>query len=198
MIEVTLSNASGRTILYPANQMSCKKDKDANIKQSLSFFGPGEADTQLDSLQPFFDEKKEVGHVNPSALIGECRVVDYSHVEEFISLGDIEFIDVKYKERILVKTPTDRFVYLHSEAADMLSSKEIALFGIDAATQVQVQGERDCSEFATHRKFKDRDVTVIEGLDLSDTPPGQYFLIGISTGLVHGECASARVYLIPL
>ena len=195
MIEITISNAHGKTILYPADTMSWATDhKDLNNQPSLLFFGPSSEDTHLHRQQSPFDRKNGLGQVNPYAVIGECRVVDYMHVGEYISLGDIEFIDVKYKERILVKTPTDRFVHLHSEAASHLVSKEITLFGIDTL----MQGKRDRLEFTAHRKFKERGITVIEGLDLSNTPGGRYFLIGLPSRLAQGESVPARVYLIPL
>lgn len=193
MIEVTLPNTRGRTTLYPGSTMSRILDHgDVNIPSALTFFGP-----EAESIQ-----------LNPQAVVGECRVVDYTHVGECISLGDIEFIDVKYKERILVKTPTDRFVYLHRDAANHLESKDIELFGMDAV----MQGENDRLEFTTHRKFKDQGIAVIEGLDLSEIQGGRYFLIGLParhslepqevaggpTGLVQPSGASARVYLIPL
>ena len=195
MIEVTLSNSHGRTIIYPVDPMFLTENSGSvNPRSSLSFFGPEETGTPLPKQQPSSNREGGLGHVNPSALIGECRVVNYSHVKEYISLGDIEFINVKYKERILVKTPIDRFVYLHSEAADMLASKKITLFGIDA----MMRGEYDRLKFLSHRKFKGRDITVIEGLDLRDTPPGRYFLIGFPKEPVYGNGVPARVYLIPL
>lgn len=198
MIEVTLSN--GRTILYPANSIPSIQDHvDTKTGKALSFFGHEESGPQHGNLQSSFNEKGGRCHVNPYAVIGECRVVDYSHIEECISLGDIEFIDVKYRERILVKTPTDRFVYLHPDAADYLTSKEITFFGMD--TEIHKENER--SEFLSHRKFKDCDITVIEGLDLSETEGGRYFLIGLPMsggpmGPAQGGGTSARVYLIPL
>ena len=194
MIEVTLPNTRGRTTLFPGSTMSRTLNHgDVNIPSALTFFG----------------QEAENTHPNSYAVVGECRVVDYTHVGECISLGDIEFIDVKYKERILVKTPIDRFVYLHREAANHLESKDIELFGMDAV----MQGENDRLEFTAHRKFKDQDIAVIEGLDLSEIQAGRYFLIGLPVrqsagasrrlaggplGLAQSSGVLARVYLIPL
>ena len=108
-------------------------------------------------------------------------------------------------ERVLFKTRNSNFwnepengfrtdfTYISPEAAQVLVEKDIKLVGIDYLS-VEKFGSAD---FATHITLLEKEVAIIEGLDLREVPAGDYELICLPLKIISetGDGAPARTIL---
>ncbi|MDO8590750.1 MAG: hypothetical protein Q7R65_02090 [bacterium] len=108
---------------------------------------------------------------------------------------------VKKAERILVKTRNslrgfdkfyDDYIYLNGDAADYLAELGISLFGIDYFS-VKQRGSKDQRP---HTSLLSKNIPIIEGLDLSQVPAGNYTLVCLPLKFTGIEGGPARVILI--
>lgn len=139
-------------------------------------------------------------HVDNSAIgtdkidlekcIGPCRVLDFTHCDEKISITDLGKYNIKSGERILAKT--NGLFYLDGDAADWLAAREIVLFGIDRLS-VKKQGGEDTRP---HTSLLSKNIVIFEGLDLSQVNPGEYQFIGLPLRFTDLDGAPARAILI--
>jgi arylformamidase len=83
------------------------------------------------------------------------------------------------------------YVALTPDGAQWLVDRNIALVGIDylSIERYQEPGQR------THRILLEAGVVIVEGLNLSQTPPGRYELLCLPLRLDDAEGAPARVVL---
>lgn len=134
-------------------------------------------------------------------LIGTARVMD---------VGDIPFIDAEALRRydlggvtrVLFKTrnsqfwPSQRtfqedFVYIESDAAQLLAASGVKLVGIDYLSVEKF----NFTSPETHYALLRNNVVIIEGLNLRDISPGDYELICLPIKLKNGDGGPARVVL---
>jgi arylformamidase len=115
-------------------------------------------------------------------------------------IGDLEDV-----ERVLFKTRNSNFwndnsggfrkdfTYITPEAARVLAGKNIKLVGIDYLS-VEKFGSDD---FATHITLLEKEIVIIEGLDLREVPAGDYELICLPLKIISetGDGAPARTIL---
>ncbi len=103
--------------------------------------------------------------------------------------------------RVLFKTPNTAlwrkpgfqadYVALTATAARLLVDMGTQLVGIDYLS-VDAYAQQD---FPVHRILLGAGVVIVEGLDLSAVPPGQYELLVLPLLLAGGDGAPARVVL---
>lgn len=137
------------------------------------------------------------------ALIGRARLVEVD-VEKKISGSDIERMDLSGVTRVLFKTRNCRlwrepdsgefhedYIYLAEDAAACLVERGIRLVGVD---YLSVESFTD-KTFATHHRLLRAGVVILEGLDPSAAPPGDYELIALPLRIEGGDGAPARVIL---
>ena len=92
-------------------------------------------------------------------------------------------------ERLLIKG--DGKAYFHSSAADELADIGLKLIGTDSLS-VGVKGD----QVAPHKAFLGAGICVLEGLDLSEVTPGNYYLFAAPVKLGGLEGAPVRAVLI--
>lgn len=131
-------------------------------------------------------------------LVGPCRVLDLTHVEDCITKEDLEPFAIRQGERLLFKTKSsyaerflDDFVYLREDGARYLADIGIRVAGTDA-----LGIERAQTEYPTHRTLMRGGVIIVEGLRLKDVPPGSYWLVVAPLKLTSIDAAPARAFLI--
>jgi len=136
--------------------------------------------------------------------IGRARVMDVRD-SRLICAAELESRWTHRCERVLFKTRNSTFVhgpsqfvtdfvYLAEDAAHFLVDRGVKLVGID---YLSVGGyRRDGAE--VHRVLLNAGVWVVEGLDLSRIPPGEYDMVCLPLRLQNGDGAPARVILRPL
>lgn len=134
-------------------------------------------------------------------LIGPCRVIDTGEVD-VIDASWLEKVSFDGVTRLLFKTknarfwPRDqafheKFVYLEADAARLLVERGVRLVGIDYLSVEKFNFDRP----ETHWELLGHGVIVVEGLDLSAVPAGDYELICLPIKIEDGDGAPARAVL---
>jgi arylformamidase len=172
----------------------------ANVTQLC--FGAHTA-THVDAPSHFIDGTRKVHELDLAKLIGDCRVVEIEasataieprHVE---NLGTVERILFKTRNSGFWNEPETGFrkdfTYITPAAAQVLAEKNIKLVGIDYLS-VEKFGS---SDFATHLTLLEKEIVIIEGLDLREVAAGEYELICLPLKIISptGDGAPARTIL---
>ncbi|MED4585911.1 cyclase family protein [Brevibacillus choshinensis] len=130
-------------------------------------------------------------------LVGNCKVLDLTNVEDRITRGDLELFDIEPNDFLLFKTKNSwdeafsfEFVYLAKDGAEYLASMGVRGVGTDA-----LGIERSQEGHPTHKALFAGQVIIIEGLRLKDVPQGEYFLVAAPLKLIGTDAAPARVLL---
>jgi len=159
--------------------------------------------THVDAPNHFIDGASTVEQIELEKLIGDCRVIEIPN--DAMSITTDHLGGVSGCERILFKTRNSQFwkdpvqgfrkdfTYIEPEAARMLADAGIKLVGIDYLS-VEKFGSK---EFPTHIALLEKEVVIVEGLDLSEVPAGDYELLCLPLRLTggKGDGAPARVLL---
>jgi len=157
--------------------------------------------THVDAPLHVFDGKEKLEELPLESFVGICRVIDASHrgPGELVEVEDVA--DAKEAERILVKTSNSErgvsefyedFVALSGDAADFLRDKNIALFGIDYLSIKQ----RGSSDNRAHTALLEKNIPIVEGLNLKDVEVGEYELVCLPLKLKDVEGGPVRAILI--
>jgi arylformamidase len=120
-------------------------------------------------------------------------------------VAELEPHDIRAGDRILFKTANsprawraqafvENAVYLTPEAARWLADRQVRTIGID---YLSVGGFAADNGVAVHEPLAEAGITVIEGLDLTDVPPGPCDLICLPIKLAGGDGAPARAFVRP-
>lgn len=176
------------------------KGDSANVSQICFGVHTG---THVDAPNHFIDGTWRVDQLDLNKLIGNCRVISIDESVDAIEprhLGDLKNV-----ERVLFKSRNSTFwndpeigfrtdfTYISPDAALALVENGIKLVGIDYLS-VEKFGSVD---FATHRILLEKEVVILEGLDLREVPPGDYELICLPLKYIGGmgDGAPARTIL---
>jgi len=174
----------------------------ANV--SLLHFG-AHTGTHVDAPAHFLPGAAKSEAMPLDVLLGGVLVVE---LPETAAVIDEEFVATHCPvgtERILFKTRNSHFwaaanaafrkdfTYLSLPAAQRLVTQGIKLVGIDYLSIEQFGVER----YETHFVLLSHGVVIVEGLNLSDVPPGKYELICLPLRIRggNGDGAPARVVL---
>jgi len=156
--------------------------------------------THIDAPRHFIEGAPAVDAIDPEILIGPARVYDLpvTDVLDSILLGDL---DLKGVRRVLFKTRNSEnthrgviaedYVCLTPEAASYLVAQGAALVGIDSLSIERAHAP----DHPVHRTLLAAGVVIIEGLDLSDVPAGDYDLLALPLKIRDADGAPARVFL---
>jgi arylformamidase len=83
------------------------------------------------------------------------------------------------------------FVYLEPDAAQILVDRGVKLVGIDYLSIDKFKSEKH----PTHFVLLERDVVILEGLNLSAVAPGEYQMVALPLNLQDADGAPTRVIL---
>ncbi|MEZ5429549.1 MAG: cyclase family protein [Pyrinomonadaceae bacterium] len=159
--------------------------------------------THVDAPNHFIEGTRKVADLELEKLIGRCRVLEID--QNALSIGAEQVAHLNDVERVLFKTRNSLFwndlaqgfrkdfTYIEPEAARLLVEKGVKLVGIDYLS-VEKFGSED---FATHITLLEKEVVIIEGLDLRQVPAGDYELICLPLKVASGtgDGAPARTIL---
>lgn len=130
-------------------------------------------------------------------LVGSCKVLDLTAVEDRITRADLESFDLTQGDFVLFKTKNSfeevfsfEFIFLSEEGAEYLSELGVRGIGTDA-----LGIERSQEGHPTHKKLFAAGVIVVEGLRLAEVPAGEYFMVAAPLKLTGTDAAPARVLL---
>ena len=142
--------------------------------------------THMDAPRHFIDDGKTIDQLPLTLFYGPCTVVT---VEGIITGEDIDNIIAFCAPRILFKGNGKAF--LSQSAAFALADAGVLLVGTDA----QSIGPPD-DEAAPHRELLCRDIPLLEGLELSSAPDGNYTLMAFPILMDSLEAAPVRAVLL--
>lgn len=159
--------------------------------------------THVDAPNHFIDGAKRVHELDPAKLVGPCRVIGIPDDVVAIELDHIR--DLTGVERVLFKTrnsqfwatPEDGFrtdfTYIVPETAKMLVENGVVLVGIDYLS-IEKSGSPG---HPVHITLLEKEVVILEGVDLRDIVPGDYELICMPLKYIGGggDGAPARTFL---
>lgn len=179
---------------------SFAKGDEANV--TALCFGAHTA-THVDAPNHFIDGTRKIHELELEKLIGSCRVVEIE--KDVVEIRPEHLGDLENVERILFKTRNSEFwnepekgfrkdfTYISPEAARALADAGIKLVGIDYLS-VEKFGSED---FATHITLLEKEIVIVEGLDLREISAGDYEIICLPLKIVSetGDGAPARTVL---
>jgi arylformamidase len=193
-------------IVYPGNpeiditlQQAVAKGAGANV--SAIRFG-SHTGTHADASRHFFDDGQPVDQIPLDRLIGPALLVSFPDSVRAIGAADLKAHDLRGRTRILLRTRNSAllsqkqfapdYTYLAPDGAEYLVDKGVELVGIDYLSIEQFHS----GHHRTHRTLLAKSVVILEGLDLSAPPPGEYQLICLPLRIEGCDGAPARAVLI--
>jgi len=135
-------------------------------------------------------------------LIGPALLVSFPDNVRAIGATELKAHDLRGRTRILLRTRNSAllsqkqfapdYTYLAPDGAEYLVDKGVELVGIDYLSIEQFHS----GHHRTHRTLLAKSVVILEGLDLSAPPPGEYQLICLPLRIEGCDGAPARAVLI--
>ncbi len=158
--------------------------------------------THVDAPAHFIEGARKIDALPLEVLIGPTRVVRVPDDVTEIDANFISAVSLGGVERVLFHTRNSNFwsegfrkdfTHLLPEAAEMLVEMEIKLVGTDYLSIEKFHS----GHHRTHLALLSNDVVIVEGLNLSDVPAGDYELICLPLKIADGagDGAPARVVL---
>lgn len=193
-------------LVYPGNpeidislQQAVAKGASANV--SAIRFG-SHTGTHADAARHFFDDGQTVDKIPLERLIGPALLLTFADDVRSVGAAELRAHDIKGQTRILLRTRNSAFLsqkdfvkdytYLAPDGAQYLVDQGVELVGIDYFSIEQFHS----GHHLTHRTLLERSVVIVEGLDLSVPPPGEYQFICLPLRIEGCDGAPARAVLI--
>ncbi len=195
-------------VVYPGNpvisieaQQAISAGAGANV--SRVDFG-SHTGTHVDAPKHFFDDGAGADALPLDVLIGPARVVAFD--DSVTSIGEAELRPHRLAgvSRVLLRTRNSAwlasgssefhpdYTFVAPEGAAYLVSLGVRLVGVDYLSVEQFHS----GHHRTHRTLLGSGVVIVEGLLLSEVPPGDYVLYCLPLKLVGLDGAPARAVLI--
>lgn len=156
--------------------------------------------THVDAPRHFNATGTGVDALNPGAFVGRAKVAQLPDSYR-VDRRTLERLDLRGTTRLLIGTRNAAllkkrhfepdYTYVTEDAARYLVECGIKLIGTDYLSLEEYQKKGH----PAHHALLDAGVIVVEGLDLSDVPEGDYELLCLPTKLKDGDGAPARAIL---
>lgn len=198
------------TLIQPGMQVYKNKEEKKPVIRNMSNHDNGQAvhesridmdvhcGTHVDAPLHMLKDGDTIETIGLEQLVGQARVVDLTHCEEFITREDLEPLGLKRDEWVLFKTRSSfseefdfNFVFLREDGARYLVELGIRGVGTDA-----LGIERAQPEYPTHRSLFRSSIIIVEGLRLKDVAEGSYFMVIAPLKMTGIDAAPARAMLI--
>jgi arylformamidase len=158
------------------------------------------AGTHVDVPHHFIEGGADLSAVPLEPFVGPCRVLEATG-RGCVDAAAVAACSPLPGERVLFKTDNsarlgasefmENYVYLAEDAAGILAAAGVVLVGWDYLS-VERYGADDP---AAHRALLGAGVLILEGLNLAEVPPGEYFLMAAPLAVDEGDGAPARALL---
>jgi arylformamidase len=175
------------------------RDKTHTVRLTIIEMG-SHTGTHMDAPCHMIEGGKPLEEFPLETFIGKARVFEIPSVRA-LKRAELEPLDWNGVERVLFKTENSKhwqdekfyeeFVYLEPEGAEFLVERGLKLVGIDYLSIDKFRSE----SHPTHFVLLQRNIAIIEGLNLSAVAPGDYTLMALPLNLRDAEGAPARVIL---
>jgi arylformamidase len=158
--------------------------------------------THVDAPAHFIEGAARLDSLSLDVLIGPARVIRVPEDATEIDLEFLQSCELEQVERVLFHTRNSAlweqgfrkdFTHLLPEAAEWLVSRGIKLVGTDYLSIEKFHS----GHHRTHLALLSKGVVIVEGLNLSDVPAGDYELICLPLRIAGGagDGAPARAVL---
>lgn len=155
--------------------------------------------THIDAPRHFLEKGKGIDEINLEKCMGPCQVIEIPEEVEIIEkshvAGKINSPRVLFKTKnssLLSKPYTKEFTSLSVSGAEYLIEKKVVLVGIDYVG-IEASGSPG---HPVHTKLLEKEVVIVEGLNLSNVTEGNYELRILPLRLENLDAAPARAILI--
>lgn len=135
---------------------------------------------------------------NLEPLLGEAKVFDMTHCDQFIGLEDLKGCNISKNDFVLFKTKNSYsddflmdFTYVNEAASQYLKDKQIRGVGTDA-----LGIERAQKEHPTHKILLSHNIIIVEGLRLKEVKAGTYQMVFLPLKIYDVEALPLRAILI--
>ncbi len=157
--------------------------------------------THLDAPLHIDPDGRDAASVPLLTCIGRCEVVRLAGHDRAIAQQDLPRGWNPSTPRVLFSTGSwpagtpipSSFASLAPAFVDFLARAGVALVGLDTPS-VDAPGDEG---LPAHRRCAERNVLVLEGLDLARAEPGAYTLLAVPLRLVGLEASPVRALLLP-
>lgn len=159
--------------------------------------------THMDAPAHFMATGQGIDRISLETLIGPCRVFDLSAWTGHINRAALEQCDLRGVMRALFKTRNSarwarddhefdkNFIGIVEDGAKHLVAQGVKLVGVDYLS-VEPFGNKG---HPVHSTLLPANVVIVEGLNLTDVPAGDYELLALPVKLKDADGAPARVVL---
>jgi len=170
-------------------KLSMEDGDNANVSQICMGVHTG---THVDAPNHFIQGEKKIIDLDLHTLIGKCRVVQTG--EDVLAIEPKHVEDLMGATRVLFKTRNSEFwadfdqgfrkdfTYITPDAARVLVEKGVKLVGIDYLSVEAFNAKTP----ETHVTLLEKEVIIIEGLDLREVSAGEYELICLPVKIAGG------------
>ena len=193
-------------LVYPGNpeidislQQAVAKGASANV--SIIRFG-SHTGTHADASRHFFDDGQPVDRIPLERLIGPALLLTFDDSVMAIGVAELQARAIKGHKRILLRTRNSallsgaefvkNYTFLAPDGAQYLVDNGVELVGVDYLSVEQFHS----GHHRTHKTLLGANVVIVEGLDLSAPPPGEYEFICLPLRIEGCDGAPARAVLI--
>jgi arylformamidase len=193
-------------LIYPGNpeiaielQQAISQGAGANVSH-ISF--GSHTGTHVDAARHFFDDGRTIDQIPLEKLMGPAVLIAVDESLMSVGSADLEKFDLTGRKRVLIRSRNSAFLndpefhrdytFLAPDGAEYLVSLGVELVGVDYLSIEQFHS----GHHRTHRTLLERDVVIVEGLSLSEPPPGEYDFVCLPLRLEGLDAAPARALLI--
>ena len=155
--------------------------------------------THVDAPFHFDPSGADIAGVSLDRFIGPARVVECVGTEP-LSAATLERYPLDAVERVLFKTsaslvPSNRFernfLFLTEDGAEYLGRRNLRLVGIDSPSVDDFSSK----SMSAHKTLLRYEISILEGVRLSEVPPGDYELIALPLRLAGLDGSPVRAIL---
>jgi arylformamidase len=158
--------------------------------------------THVDAPDHFLANGVTVEQMPVDYLVGPAVVVDFPGTSH-ITAGDLDAAAIpEGTTRLLAKTKNagfwesdafrEDFIGFAEDAGPWLAARGIVLVGID---YMSIERFRSPTH-AVHLALLEEGIVIVEGLELREVPPGEYFIVCAPLPVIGADGAPARVFLL--
>lgn len=193
-------------VVYPGNpeiHIELQQDMSRGGSSNVSLLTIGShTGTHVDAPLHMIPGGAGIDGIPLDALIGPALVIAFDDDVMAVTEAYLRSQPIAGHERVLLKTRNSRYIrepdfhrdytYLAPDGAEYLASLGVRLVGIDYLSIEQFHS----GHHRTHKTLLSRGVVIVEGLDLSEPPAGEYDLYCLPVLLDGVDGAPARAVLV--
>jgi arylformamidase len=195
IIDVTRPLKKGM-LVYPGDIVPSFTQADQGLYLICDLHLSSHTGTHIDAPVHYLKSGDTIDTIPLSNLMGRCRVIDVSAAGTLITAAHLKG-RLDGVSRLLLKTRfsardtfTEDYPSLALDAASLITDSRIECLGIDSLSI-----ESYNCDGSVHRRLLGNGCIIIELLDLSDVPEGDYEMVALPLRLAGLDGSPARVIL---